>query len=265
VNNRLLERIGKSRRRLSKLFCAYVTLGYPSLAATETAIRALESAGTDILELGFPFSDPLADGPTIQQASEYSLRKGVHLSDAFRLIKKLRTRGLKMPVLLFSYMNPILQYGVTRMAFQLRRSGFDGAVIPDMPPEEGKKVEASFRRNHLSLVYLVAPTTAAKRAISIGKRSSGFIYYVSLRGVTGARSRLPADLSKKLKALKRVTKKPILVGFGVSQPRQAQAIAKIADGIVVGSAIVSRLRNKKNSGAPIKAFARQLIRSMNHG
>lgn len=266
MDNRLIQKIKEAGKKHSKLFCAYLTLGFPRLSVTETMILALERAGTDILELGFPFSDPLADGPTIQFASEQAIKHGVRLRDAFRLIRKLRRRGLKMPVLFFSYLNPIMHYGISRAIRQLRQSGFDGLIVPDLPPEEGRMWEPWFRRLDLSLVYLVAPTTTDSRIREIARRSSGFIYYVSLRGVTGARNLVPSDLAQKLKAIKKVTQKPVLVGFGVSHPKQARAIMRMADGVIVGSAIVERLRNgRKGAVTSAISFVSRLIKAAKTG
>ena len=264
MKNRLLEKLKLTKGRRRKLFCAYLTLGFPKLNITEALIPALEKAGTDILELGFPFSDPLADGPTIQYASSEAIKRGVQMRDAFRIVRRLRRRGLKMPVLFFSYLNPIMHYGVSRAVRQLHQSGFDGLIVPDLPPEEGRMWEPWFRRYNLSLVYLAAPTTTDERMREIVKRSSGFVYYVSLRGVTGARNSVPTDLERKLRSMKRLTHKPILVGFGVSNETQARRIARVADGIIVGSAIVERLREGRGGIGPAVSFASRLARSLKH-
>lgn len=261
MNNRLTESLARAKQNKEKLFCAYLTLGCPSIVKTEQAIHALEKAGTHILELGFPFSDPLADGRTIQRASEQAIRNGVRFEDAFRMVKRLRRQGTEIPILFFSYLNPILRYGVSRFARRLRASGFDGSIVPDLPLEEGRELEKVFHRSNLSIVYLIAPTTRKERMWAIAARSDGFIYYVSLRGVTGARRSVPSDLIKTIKILKGLTRKPVLVGFGVSQPDQVRSIARVADGIVVGSAIVARLRN----GAGVQSVGRyvsRLIRAM---
>ena len=183
------------------------------------------------------------------------------MKDALRLIRRLRKQGLEMPVLLFSYFNPILKYGVKRMARDLGEAGFDGAIVPDLPPEESGELEGSLRANQLSMVYLIAPTTNASRMRQIANKSHGFIYYVSLRGVTGVRSKLPQDLTKKVRAIKRITQKPVLVGFGVSKPEQIQGIVREADGIVVGSALVNRLV-KGQSAKRIQSFVSSLIKAM---
>jgi tryptophan synthase alpha chain len=244
-----------------------VTLGFPNLRTTELLIPALERAGTDIIELGFPFSDPLADGPTIQFASERAIDLGVRLKDAFHLIQRLRRKGLKVPVLFFSYLNPILHYGVTQTARELHQSGFDGLIIPDLPLEEGRRWEPWFRRSDLSLAYLAAPTTRPDRIREIAKRSSGFVYYVSLRGVTGTRQAVPPDLIAKVRALKRVTKKPVLVGFGISTAEQVRSISEAADGVIVGSAIIERLKQKgeRLRIRSVISLVSRLVASLNPG
>ncbi|MBI4357862.1 MAG: tryptophan synthase subunit alpha [Candidatus Omnitrophica bacterium] len=262
MKNRLTQKMREAEESNSKLFCAYVTLGFPKLSATEALIPALERAGTDIIELGFPFSDPLADGPTIQYASEQSIKQHVTLKDAFSLLRKLRRKGLKIPVLFFSYFNPIMHYGVSRAIRQLHQSGFDGLIVPDLPLEEGRMWESWFRRFDLSVVYLIAPTTRTSRMAEIARRSNGFVYYVSLRGVTGARTSVPSDLLRNVKAIRKVTEKPILVGFGISNKVQAKRIGRVADGIIVGSAIVERLRKGRKAVKSVAAFASGLIRSL---
>lgn len=260
--NRLTQKLREAGKRKEKLFCAYLTLGFPNLKTTEALLPALERAGVDILELGFPFSDPLADGPTIQFASEEAIKRGVKFKDAFGLIRKLRKRGLRIPVLFFSYLNPIMHFGISRALRQLRQSGFDGLIIPDLPPEEGRMWEPWFKRFDLSLVYLIAPTTGEDRIKEIVKRSNGFIYYVSLRGVTGARKSVPKDLFRKLKILKKMTTKPVLVGFGVANENQVRRIARASDGIIVGSAIINRLRNGRTSKDSVISFVSRLVRAL---
>jgi tryptophan synthase alpha chain len=203
----------------------------------------------------------LADGPTIQHASEASLRRGVSISDAFRLIRNLRKKGLKLPVIFFSYLNPIYHYGARRLAKELKRCGFDGLIIPDLPIEEGAEFEKIFKAQNLSLVYLIAPTTNIARAKKIAGKSSDFIYYVSLRGVTGATQTIPKDLHQNVKAIKKITRKSVLVGFGVSNAEQARNICKIADGIIVGSAIIERLKTK-NPVRTVSAYVRNLAQAI---
>lgn len=262
MSRRLTTLLNEAKRAKKKLFCAYVTLGFPNLKTTGEAMRALEAAGADIIELGFPFSDPLADGPTIQMASERALKNGVKMEHALDLVASLRKKGFKPAVLLFSYLNPVLQFGAKKIASRLRASGFDGIIIPDLTYDEGKSWELLFHRERLSLIYLVAPTTTKDRMRRIAGHSGGFVYYVSLRGVTGARNSLAADLANNLSTLKRVTPKPVLVGFGVSRPAQARRISRFADGVIVGSALVKLLAKKHHTARRVGAFASRLIRAM---
>ncbi len=242
MKNRIDEKVQQAREKKRKLFCVFLTLGYPSLAATERLILSSEKAGVDIIELGFPFSDPLADGPTIQYSSEQALKKNVSIHDGLRLVKRLRAKGCRIPIVFFGYLNPVYSYGEKKFVWDARSVGLDGLIIPDLPPEEETAFQMECRRQKLHLVQLVAPTTADKRAKMLVGKSQGFIYYVSLRGVTGARKALPEDLKSHLSKLKRMTSKPVLAGFGISTPQQARDISKMADGVIVGSAVIERLK-----------------------
>jgi tryptophan synthase alpha subunit len=242
LKNYLSEKISEAKRKKQKLFCVFLTFGYPSVAATERLILSAERSGVDILELGFPFSDPLADGPTIQYSSEQALKKHVSIAEAFRLVRKLRAKGCRMPIVFFGYLNPICAYGEKDFVRDAREAGLEGLIVPDLPPEEEFSFHRECRKRKLHFVNLVAPTTADKRARMLVKKSQGFVYYVSLRGVTGARKALSSDLKPHLKKLKRMTKKPVLAGFGVSTPKQAAEISRISDGVIVGSAVINHLR-----------------------
>lgn len=259
MKNRLMLITQEAQRKKTKLFCAFLTLGFPNLKATERLILEFEKAGVDIVELGFPFSDPMADGPTIQYSSEQALKKGVILKDAFRLVARLRKKGCQIPILLFTYLNPIFHYGVKRMVVRARQSGFDGLIIPDAPPEEEPKLTEACRKAGLARVFLVAPTTGKKRAAFIARRSEGFLYYVSLRGVTGARKALPSDIQKNLRSLKRVAHQPVLIGFGVSSPQQSRRLGAMGEGVIVGSAIVDQLRKSGGKTGPAVSFVRQMV------
>jgi tryptophan synthase alpha chain len=242
MKNRLDEIVKNTRRRRRKLFCVFLTFGYPSIKATERLILSSEKAGVDIIELGFPFSDPLADGPTIQYSSEQALKKHVTIKDSLALGRRLRQKGSKIPIVFFGYFNPVNSYGGKAFARDAKNAGMDGLIIPDLPPEEEVPFQKECRKQKLSFVQLVAPTTADKRARMLVKKSQGFVYYVSLRGVTGARKNLPADLQAHLAKLKRMTSKPVLAGFGISTPGQAKAISRMSDGVIVGSAVIEHLK-----------------------
>jgi len=216
----------------------YLTAGDPKLKITEQLILKLEQAGADIIELGVPFSDPTADGPTIQRASQRALKNYFSLDDILGMVERVRTRS-QVPLLLFSYYNPIFKYGEERLVKRLKEVGIDGILVVDLPVEESENLAKLCKKIGINLILLATPTSNSSRLKAISKNSSGFIYYVSVTGITGARKELPKDISENLAKVKKITKLPIAVGFGVSTPGQAQALGKIADAVVVGSALVS--------------------------
>ncbi len=260
MKNNFVINLKRRQQSGAKILCAYLTLGYPSLNATQKAIVEFEKAGVDVIELGFPFSDPLADGPTIQAASDAAIRNGIRMTDAFHLVKTLRQNQVTVPILFFSYLNPVLRFGIKKFSDCLQASGFDGALVPDLPFEEGKALKRELRKRGLALVYLAAPTTDTKRMKQIAEQSEGFVYYVALKGVTGARKSVPADLKMNIRRLKQVTRKPVLAGFGISRPDDARKISRIADGVIVGSAVVERLGQGKTG----IASAVELLKSLRH-
>lgn len=262
MKNRLIEKLKEAKRSKRKLFCVFLTLGYPNLRATEKLIEGFAVRGVDIVELGFPFSDPLADGPTIQFSSEAALSSGVTLGDAFRVVRNLRRRGVNLPILFFSYLNPVYRSGFVKFPRRLKEAGFDGLIIPDCPPEEDPSLWKACERAGIASVFLVAPTTTPARARKLFARSRGFLYYVSIRGVTGARKNLAGDLTSNLRRLSHLRSKPILVGFGVSSPAQVKRIARLGDGVIVGSAIVDKIRKTKGRLGPVFSFVESLIRSL---
>ncbi len=234
------------RRKIKKgdkLFCAFITLGYKTLAQTKALIRMLDKIGADIVELGIPFSDPLADGPIIQAASEYALGKGIRPEQAFGLVKELRRDGVKVPIIFFSYFNPILRRGISKTVRDLKQAGFNGVLCPDLPPDAGEPLEKELARAGLCQIHLIAPTTPRERMKKIVSKSHGFIYYVSRRGVTGVQKKLDAELISKVREIKRMTKLPVLVGFGVSSEDQVREINRAADGVIMGSALISAIKN----------------------
>jgi len=220
-----------------KALIAYVMAGDPSLSATEEIVLAIEKAGADLIELGVPFSDPIADGPTIQRASERALGQGVRLKDVLALVTRLRGKT-QIPLILMSYCNPIFVYGIEAFFKAARGAGVNGVIIPDLPPEEAKPFLRNARRNLVDMIFLVAPTTPTTRAEMIVKTGSGFVYYVPITGVTGAKLTEKAEIEKRILALKSITERPVAVGFGISNPEEAKALSAGADGIIVGSALV---------------------------
>lgn len=234
---RIGERFGRLRERGGKAFVAFVTAGDPSLERTVEVAVELERGGVDVLELGVPFSDPLADGPVIQRASERALRRGTRLSDVLGAARAIRKRS-QLPLLLFSYLNPLLSLGLQRLALEARDAGLDGVLVTDLPPEEAGGWLAAARAAELDTVFLAAPTSSGRRLERIAADSRGFVYAVSRTGVTGERDAISADAKPLVARLRALTAAPVALGFGISTPQQAAAAAEVADGVVVGSALV---------------------------
>jgi tryptophan synthase alpha chain len=239
---------------------AYVTVGYPSVAATRKVIPLLTDSGCDIVELGIPFSDPLADGATIQRASFAALKNGVTPQLCLDLAGEL-SHQVSTPLVFMTYSNPVFHYGLKKFCQACNRSGVDGLIIPDLPPEEGADLEAITRSHDLDLVYLLAPTSTPERIRLVAEKSRGFIYLVSVTGVTGARDKLPQDLAAFVARVKKQASQPLCVGFGISTPEQAQQIARIADGVIVGSRIIQlmEVENGFNSLAKLITDLRKSI------
>ena len=263
-----MNRIDRTFRNLKiehkKAFIVYITAGDPSLAVTEKLIPELEKSGVDIIEIGIPFSDPMADGPTIQKASERALSKGVTVSAILGMVRSARKKA-KLPIVFMTYYNPVLSYGVKRFVKNAKASGADGVIIPDLPPEEGKELIEASKRAGFATIFLAAPTSTKKRLKMIAAKSTGFIYYVSLTGVTGARAKLPSDILANIKTIKKITNKPVSVGFGISNPPQAKKIAHLADGVIVGSAIIKVI--EKHSGSKeiykkVSAFVKSIAKAV---
>jgi tryptophan synthase alpha chain len=235
-----IEHITQAFRPHRPAFMPYAVLGYPTPDASLQVIQTLDAAGADLVELGVPFSDPLADGPTIQAATQRALENGVTLSRCIAMAAELRDRGVEIPALFMSYANPILAYGVQRFVADSEAAGVDGFIVPDLPPEEAGELEDACLRHGLALVYLLAPTSSPERIALVANKSKGFIYLVSLMGVTGARNSLPPGLADFVARVRAVASQPLAIGFGIGSGEQAKAIAPLAEGIIVGSALVQR-------------------------
>ena len=244
--SRIETKFKELKKKKKTALIPFITVGDPDLKTTKALVLEIEKKGADIIELGVPFSDPIADGPTIQEADIRSLKHKTSLKDALNLVKELRKKT-EVPLVLMTYYNLLYNYGIERFVTQTRESGVDGVIAADLPVEEASELKRYARKNNLDTIFLASPTSPPQRLKLIAKESRGFIYYVSLTGVTGAREKLAEDLIFSLKRLKRLTKKPIAVGFGISKPEHIRKIKRYTDGVVVGSAIVSVIeKNLKN-------------------
>ena len=241
----------------------YVTVGYPSLDATIKAVTVLEEAGCDIVELGIPFSDPLADGVTIQRASHQALESGVTPTVCIETAAQIRKR-VKLPLLFMTYYNPVLRFGLESFCQASAKAGIDGLIVPDLPPEEGQALEDACSAKGLDLVYLLAPNSTQERIALVAQHSRGFIYLVSLTGVTGARESLSADLSGFVTTVRRHARQPLCIGFGVSTPEQARQFASLADGVIVGSRLI-QLMEEDTSLKSLRDFVASLRKALDKG
>ncbi len=235
----------------------YVTVGYPSIEATLEVVPLLARCGCDIVELGIPFSDPLADGVTIQKASFRALQNEITPKICLEVARQLSEK-VDIPLVFMTYFNPVFSYGLEEFCSACTRSGIDGLIIPDLPPEEGSELEASTHRQGLDLIYLLAPTSTEGRIRLIAEKSQGFIYLVSVTGVTGARDRLPSDLEAFVARVREVASQPLCVGFGISAPEQAKRVARIADGVIVGSRLIQLMEAEANFISPVSHFIKGL-------
>ncbi|MBN1901876.1 tryptophan synthase subunit alpha [Candidatus Sumerlaeota bacterium] len=262
--NRIDALFAQKRKEGKTALLLYVTAGFPDLKTTEALIPVLEKAGADLIEIGVPFSDPIADGPTIQKASSLSLKAGATLKKIIDTIRALR-RKTQVPLLLFSSYNPVLKYDPEKLIRDASGAGVDGILLPDLPPEEADRVIALCERARISHVFLIAPTTPPDRAEKIVKESSGFIYYVSTKGVTGARDKLDRSISAHVAQLRKLTDKPICVGFGISKPEHAKSLKGKVAGIVVGSALIREIEAGKTREDRLERaaqFTRNLARAL---
>jgi tryptophan synthase alpha chain len=254
------------RARKKKALVAYLAAGYPAFAEQEKIIRTLVENGVDILELGIPFSDPIADGPTIQFASQQSLNRGTTLKKILEWTSRLR-RNVSIPIVYMSYLNPIMAYGLDRFSRDAARAGVQGLIVPDLIPEEAREVRKALEKNGLYLIHLVAPTTPPARQRKIAALSKGFLYAVSVRGVTGARTELPAETKNWLARLRKSSRAPLCVGFGISGPKQVKALKSAVDGFIVGSALIEQVRRNARTQRinKIKRFVADLNKECSNG
>jgi len=254
-------RIGRRFRALSEAgelgLVAYITAGDPSLDATEKIVLAAAEAGADVIELGVPFSDPVADGPTIQRASERALRSGTTLAGVIDLARRIRAHS-DVPLVLFSYFNPILQMGIEKFAAAASAAGADGVLVTDLTPEEASEYRAAMHAHGLDTIFLAAPTSTDARLALIAECTSGFLYLISRTGVTGERAALPEDLPALARRVRRFTKLPLAVGFGISLPEHVSVLGGIADAAIVGSALVAEIEKAANPNDAASAVASRI-------
>ncbi|OGW58671.1 MAG: tryptophan synthase subunit alpha [Nitrospirae bacterium RBG_16_43_8] len=237
--NRIEKTFKKLKAQNKKAFIPYIMAGDPSIEKTKEIVLMIEECGADIVEIGVPFTDPLADGPTIQRAAERALKNGVTLKKVISLVKDLRQKA-KIPLVLMTYYNPVFKYGEERFVADAKDAGVDGVIIPDLPPDEAGKFIRLAKNAALASIFLLAPTSTDERIKKVASASTGFIYYVSITGITGARLLLDGSIEKSINGIRGITDKPIAVGFGISTPYEAKTVADVSDGVIIGSAIVKK-------------------------
>ena len=236
----------------------YLPLGYPTLDVSRQLIRAVADASADLIELGVPFSDPLADGPVIQRATNAALKNGITLAKCLEMTEAARADGVTVPLLLMGYYNPILRFGIQAFARAARDAGTDGLIVPDLPPEEAGALDTACRAHDLDLVFLAAPTSPQARLQEIAEATRGFMYLVSVVGVTGAREQVAADLPGFVARVRAITTKPVCVGFGIASADSARRVARVADGVIVGSALVSKIDDASRAVDAARDFVGEL-------
>jgi tryptophan synthase alpha chain len=264
---RIEAKFNELRGQARKGFIPYITAGDPSLEATEQIILELERSGADIIELGVPFSDPMADGPVIQRASERALANHVSVRDCLDLVRRVRQRS-EVPIVLFSYLNPLLSLGLERLGDELRSAGVDGVLATDLVPEEADEFQAATRDAGIDLIFLVAPTSTDERIKLVSEASSGFVYAVSRTGVTGVRQNLSEAAANLVQRVRRFTDLPVAVGFGVSTPEHVAEVWQHADAAVVGSRLVAEIESNASDPALVEkvgALTRWLVSSRSAG
>lgn len=260
--NRIDQKFAELRKKNQKGFVAYICAGDPDMDATAELSIALEKAGVDILELGIPFSDPLADGAVNQEAAQRALARGATVDKVLKTIQKIRQMGCSLPIVLYSYYNPIFHYGQEKFIRDAKHSGVDGLLNLELPPEEAGDYEREMKKHGLHAIFLIAPTSPEERIEKISGSATGFIYYVSREGVTGERSSMEHSIDSMVKKIRKHSKLPIVVGFGVSKPEHVSDIARIADAVVVGSSIVKRIGeigDKPNLVADVSKHVQSLV------
>jgi tryptophan synthase alpha chain len=246
------------------VFMPYQPMGFPNRGQTLEIIRALGEEGAELFEIGIPHSDPLADGPTIQTATYTALTQGTTVADCLEMVRELRVGGMTQPFCAMTYFNPLFAYGVERFVADAAAAGIDGLIVPDLPPEEAEELEAACRRAGLATIYLLAPTSTDERIRLVARHATGFIYLVSVTGITGARTELPPDLAEFVQRVRSHADLPLAVGFGIATGAQAAAVAELADGVIVGSALVKAAVGEDGL-AGVRRLGRELAAGVRRG
>ncbi len=252
MTSRITKKFRELRKTGRKAFIPYIMTGHPTLQRTGDLMKILEASGADIVELGVPFSDPLADGPTIQKAAQTALGQGITLTRVIAFVADLR-KTTQIPVILMTYYNPVFKYGEERFARDAAAAGVDGIIVPDLPPDEAGNLIAACRKTGIDTIFLLAPTSTEERIRKVVQASRGFIYYVSITGITGANLAMDASIGSHIAHIRELCDTPVAVGFGISNPAEAATVAQLADGVIVGSAIV------RQAGDPDADISRYLL------
>lgn len=264
MQTRIAKKFIELKKAKKKAFIPFITVGDPDLKTTEQLIPILEKSGASMIELGVPFSDPMADGPTIQRANERALKNNIHLTQIFSLVKKIRIQS-QIPIILMGYYNPVLQYGLKNFARDCHQSGVDGLIIVDLPVEESQPLKKELKNKPVDLIYLLTPTSEHERIQLVAKHGRGFVYYVSFTGTTGALKLNIQDVKKNVARIRSQIKLPINVGFGISTPAHVRSVSSFADGVVVGSAIVKiieKFGKGKKLLSEIETHVKKMIRPL---
>ena len=262
MTDRIQQRFKQLKATSTPALVTFITAGDPDLATTAQMLPLLEEAGADIIELGIPFSDPMADGPTIQRASERALAGGATLTKILELVRQARSK-VTLPIILMGYSNPIYAYGWERFAHDAAAAGVDGLLLVDLPPEEAGELLPAAKAAGLRIIFLLTPTSDQTRITQVARYGSGFLYYVTVTGVTGVRAAVAGSLTDDLARIRRTIKLPVVAGFGIATPEQAAQVAGVADGVVVGSAIVKLF--EQFQGDRLMAEVSRLVRSLKQG
>ncbi|MBN1231037.1 MAG: tryptophan synthase subunit alpha [Anaerolineales bacterium] len=244
------------------VFMPYYSVGYPDLPISIDIMEACAQSGADLIEIGLPFSDPLADGPVIQHSTQIALENGVTTTTCLEVVRELRSRGVEIPLILMGYFNPICTYGLENFVEEARESGANGFIIPDLPPQEGKILEQLCDQYQMAVNYLLGPNSSEERIKLVTSKCTGFVYLVSVTGITGERGVLPEDLKSFVSRVRKHTEKPLAVGFGISTPEHVKAVGEIADGIIVGSALIRIAQDEGDLPGMVGKFVRAMSKPL---